>query len=686
MEKYQVIQIGANIISQYSSDNYPTSIQLGTSDTAGLPLVFSGIKNLPYFNTVSERTFRPPAGSTVTPNTNQGYIHAWVVFSLWNPHMNAGTASGSGPTSLRVLVRSGTLIPKVAFGGVNSSNSHANLSVQGRDFSASPCWIQFSLSDYSSGFADPIELTTANSPHAVLSDVFNHIPTASDATTDYNDLALYVGWNQSLDEMLAPNDVALGIAAPPGQTFDGTSISLLPTTTITPTSSTVYKPFSMELQYADAIGNWHTYQVMPGIVLNGAQHGSPFLEPKDPLWTNYPLITNNEGAWGLPTNNPWQGTIPVPRGAADLEFGYLDPRTTRIPPCEAANPPLSTNGTSPGLSDYSPPIATRFYAFATKGSFNNLLPENAYGQHFVVGYWDWWDDNLPVSTSTGVFSPSGNSYNDRDYVRRLGDSAGYAWSSTFLTNVVAWSGLDPLMPLPPYEPGTGGQAYRSIMLSRPFHSVGELGYAFRDLPWKTLDFFSNKSADAPLLDLFCLGPGASATPEAATPSVVAGTVNINSAPVEVLTALLVGTGKTLDPANSDNFLATLSLADAQTIAKTYITYIQSNPLVSPADLPRVLPQVALYTGANTPTKATANSAFPGLKTSREMPIRALAGATSTRTWNVLIDVVAQSGRFLPTATTLDQFSDKGERRYWFHVAIDRFTGKVIDQKVEFVPQ
>ena len=44
--------------------------------------------------------------------------------------------------------------------------------------------------------------------------------------------------------------------------------------------------------------------------------------------------------------------------------------------------------------------------------------------------------------------------------------------------------------------------YHPIMLNRPFRNVAELGYAFRDLPWKTVDFFTDKSADAGLLDIF----------------------------------------------------------------------------------------------------------------------------------------------------------------------------------------
>ncbi len=52
----------------------------------------------------------------------------------------------------------------------------------------------------------------------------------------------------------------------------------------------------------------------------------------------------------------------------------------------------------------------------------------------------------------------------------------------------------------------------------------------------------------------------------------------------------------------------------------------------------------------------------------------------------MIDIVAQAGKFPPTATGLDQFIVDAERRYWLHVAIDRFTGKIIDQKLEIVSE
>jgi hypothetical protein len=57
---------------------------------------------------------------------------------------------------------------------------------------------------------------------------------------------------------------------------------------------------------------------------------------------------------------------------------------------------------------------------------------------------------------------------------------------------------------------------------------------------------------------------------------------------------------------------------------------------------------------------------------------------------LLIDVIAQSGRYPPNVTQnpnpadLPKFIVEGEQRYWVHVAIDRFTGQVIDKQIEVV--
>ena len=52
----------------------------------------------------------------------------------------------------------------------------------------------------------------------------------------------------------------------------------------------------------------------------------------------------------------------------------------------------------------------------------------------------------------------------------------------------------------------------------------------------------------------------------------------------------------------------------------------------------------------------------------------------------MIDVVAQTGRFPSNAKTAADFAVEGEQRYWVHVAIDRYTGKILDRQIEEVKE
>ena len=70
------------------------------------------------------------------------------------------------------------------------------------------------------------------------------------------------------------------------------------------------------------------------------------------------------------------------------------------------------------------------------------------------------------------------------------------------------------------------------MMNRPFRSVGEMGYAFRDQPFKTLSFSSTNSPDAALLDLFTVND----VSDARNPR--AGVINLNSAQPWPLAAIL----------------------------------------------------------------------------------------------------------------------------------------------------
>jgi hypothetical protein len=67
--------------------------------------------------------------------------------------------------------------------------------------------------------------------------------------------------------------------------------------------------------------------------------------------------------------------------------------------------------------------------------------------------------------------------------------------------------------------------------------------------------------------------------------------------------------------------------------------------------------------------------------------RALSETTQTRTWGLLIDLVAQTGHYKPNATSLqNDFVVEGEKRYWLHIAIDRFDGSIVGQQLEEVTE
>jgi len=231
---------------------------------------------------------------------------------------------------------------------------------------------------------------------------------------------------------------------------------------------------------------------------------------------------------------------------------------------------------------------------------------------------------------------------------------------------------------------TASAVYHPILLNRPFQNLGELGYVFRDLPWKTLDFFSDRSADAGLLDIFCLNDGPRSTiPYDANgnlgmivPSIAAGSVNLNSSQAANVQAVLAGS--ILDDISSTTVNKTGSGAtDAPVLATNIVSATSTNPVRNKAELitRTTLPTTIL------PTTSSDNQA---VKARREAVPRALSSVSQTRVWNLLIDVVAQSGRYAPGETDLSKFIVEGEQHYWVHVAIDRFTGEVIDRQIEVV--
>jgi hypothetical protein len=217
-----------------------------------------------------------------------------------------------------------------------------------------------------------------------------------------------------------------------------------------------------------------------------------------------------------------------------------------------------------------------------------------------------------------------------------------------------------------------GDNWRPVMMNRPFRSVGEMGYAFRDQPFRTLSFSSASSPDAGLLDLFSVN-------DYSDPSGMrGGVISLNSRQAPALAAVLGNTIRREDTPRSTGGAPSpspspLASPIANSVATSLTLSTIGTPLVNRAGLADLVAANPIGLDASVP------------KTQRESIARALGETVQTRTWKLLIDVIAQSGRYPPNTTSLTNgFVVNGEQRYWVHVAIDRFTGKVIDKQIEVI--
>jgi hypothetical protein len=212
------------------------------------------------------------------------------------------------------------------------------------------------------------------------------------------------------------------------------------------------------------------------------------------------------------------------------------------------------------------------------------------------------------------------------------------------------------------------------MLNRPYRNVGEFGYGFRTSAAptatpaspRTLDFSSATSADAPILDLFTYNSA----------SLRAGTVNLNTLNIAVIAAILrsaitnESTSAVVGFAASNNAAASPTPLPTLGIVTDPVNGTMMRPATGRQDIARLV--------------SAASNTIGSTEEAKETIARALSEVTQTRTWVLMIDLIAQSGRYPPNATTLTNFIVEGERRYWLHIAIDRFTGEVVEQQLEAV--
>ncbi len=260
-----------------------------------------------------------------------------------------------------------------------------------------------------------------------------------------------------------------------------------------------------------------------------------------------------------------------------------------------------------------------------------------------------------------------------------------------------------------YTSGTYQAQSRPYILHRPFRSVAELGYVFSGTPWKNIDFFTPQSGDASLLDVFTIDEPPSETTD--PNELVAGVVNLNTRQTPVLQAVLAGASvddvQTSGSANTGFAPLTGAQANGLLTATVGTNFLTRTATIAAGEGP--LENVSelvgrwnsqLVSGTNYASgysgvsgdlgplyssvfgNGTVGLTMQNVDRFRESFIRPLAAVGNTRVWNVMIDLIAQTGQYGASATSLDNFTVCSQHRYWLHEAIDRYTGQILDQNLE----
>ena len=607
----QILKIGANIIDQADPDDMSTQIVRPLANEIVL-----GIENHPYIYLMSQTHFRrkdispdPAAGDPVTGNP-MPYATCYQQMEVWNPHTNA-TATGR---SYRIRALQGS--SRISAAGIGRDGPLVTqqdlfIGFNGNQNFSEPTLLNKTNIDASRTSPGNMFWTTGNASNAILAGF----------------LIGNIKLNNNVDG-LTP-DIPYDDYGPPNA-----SAWLV----ITPQIPIIY-----QLEYSDG-ARWipvqRTYPVK-GTYGNGMWGGLMWTGGKGEIWDFTEIIYNG-------------GKYPASAGPG------------------LANTPYGT--TMMLVACKTDPRVQRLGVFGAGGlpPDNNTMRRSTVPLKYRSGYPAWhtvdgmsWDCNtwnflwrairpLPTLFSDWRNEPADATLDDlsdnrMDSPTLIADPDGVVRPAdgTPRTNI----------------PGVGSPA-RPVMLNRPFRSVGEMGYAFRDDPWKTLDFSSAYSADAALLDLFSVT-------ESPVGNVTAGVLNLNTRQQPVLKAVLAGALK-----NELNASSTLPATEADAIATAMIATTGATPLLNRAELATRI--------VTTGTTVFTDPNDADIKTRRESIVRALADVGNTRTWNLMIDLVAQSGRYGVAASSPDKFVVEGERRYWLHLAIDRYTGKVIARNLESV--
>ncbi len=549
---YHIMKIGANIIDQYDSDNFPTDIFFPIGSNIDPISTFNhvfGIEDVPYIT----RVFG--IGRIGRNATMPDEYTTYFLPEVWAPHQSLSSPISADVTgSYRIrLVGRGRSFAR------NPANRVGHLS-------------QSAAVDFSQGGTITLDSSTINSSFPPLPVVTAGLRTAPRVLGDYS-----AGFALPTHNPTGPSEL---LALAPADREHG----------IEPSSHLAFI-----LEYDAGSNDWRPYSIWNTIsgelvVVDGDEVaiGSKFYGGADSRTDRFGVgvgsVTAATGSQGGPNATIRTGD------AAGLTLDYL----LRV---------SASGGTSNNPGDLS-----------TNKTIMGVAPDGSYAAS-GVGY--------PLHAGNSIDSSS-----------------------------------------------------RPLVLNRPFRSVGELGYAFRDVPFSSLDFFTPDSPDSALIDFFSIDDA----------PVVAGRVNPNAGNQAVLAAILEDA--IVKDALAAAGVSTYTPGEATNLAQSIVAHLATpaNRLIHRSDVVKQL--------GGTMMEASGFNALSGskmtTKTEREGMVRALADVANTRTWNLMIDMIVQSGR-LPTAgaasdTLASAFMVQGEQRYWVHLAIDRFTGEIVDQQIEVVKE
>lgn len=694
----QILMIGANIIDQYDTDDFPIAITL--RDAANAEMSIYGIENLPYINEIGILPYRPAA----LPRKR---VRAYLQFEVWNPHQNAATANtdldlrvvasngignlqlgnasysdGSGPARFNELYNAPVAsaykkaydasfaadFPYVSFspgsdtasGGINFSTLQNRIDFGYLEFKNSP------------KLQEPFLLTAPGDPAAVAN--FGYPPFAYDGTgggTTSPTSIVEETTPESLPLLDAPEYPQL--SSPNGLKFDES----------TPVKFAGIMIAQKDL--ADDRADGRPDQMSFGeqalgcyglisMVMSNVNPLAIDLQVKTPNgWQTYQRIqniqaintANRTGVWGA------QGDTPASRASS---ISFIRPYVA-IKPERKATPEVILYVGYNTITAFDPRTAR--FTYILRDVYGPLSTGN-YGTSSnarIVGNGtnlDWITATSPGTERS--FSalganianhPSGQQYyKDPDGVVRRGDAEERPEVPVADQVNPIYSGYNTAAP---FNVLRGKMEDRPVILNRAFQSVGEMGYAFRDLPWKTLDFSTKDSGDNALLDYFSIEETAL---DANRRPLRAGVINPNTASSPALEAIILAAMRKEVGGTS------LDQTAAQSIVQSLRASIASSPLSTIANLPGLADSSSFPLATGKILRKTEKEAF----------VRALAPVSEVNVWNLMIDVVAQSGRFPPNATNLKDFVVNGEARYWIFAAIDRTTCKVIDLQFELVTE